>query len=114
MAWGIRVRDAPLRLLAKVVRLVSDQSKGIDVSVVRTIGAYEAKTHLPRLLDEVARGQSITITKHGVPVAMLVPPDTNLRVDVARTIEEIRDLRRNIGPLAGESVHEMIADGRRF
>ena len=41
---------------------------------MRSIGAYEAKTHLPRLLDEVAKGERITITKHGVPVAILVPP----------------------------------------
>ena len=40
---------------------------------MRTIGAYEAKTHLPRLLDEVAGGAIITITKHGQPVAVLVP-----------------------------------------
>ena len=40
---------------------------------MREIGAYEAKTHLPRLLDEVEAGQSITITKHGRPVAQLVP-----------------------------------------
>ena len=39
---------------------------------MRTIGAYDAKTHLPRLLDEVAAGESITITKHGRPVARRV------------------------------------------
>ena len=35
---------------------------------MRTVGAYEAKTHLPRLLDEVEKGERITITKHGRPV----------------------------------------------
>jgi len=40
---------------------------------MRTIGSYEAKTHLPRLLDEVASGETITITKRGKPVARLVP-----------------------------------------
>lgn len=39
----------------------------------RTIGAFEAKTHLSRLLDEVEKGDSVTITKHGRPVARLVP-----------------------------------------
>ena len=38
-----------------------------------SIGAYEAKTHLPRLLDRVARAESLTITRHGRPVARLVP-----------------------------------------
>ncbi len=36
------------------------------------IGAYEAKTHLPRLLDEIEGGASYTITRHGRPVARLV------------------------------------------
>ena len=38
-----------------------------------TMGAYEAKTHLARLLDKVARGESLTITRRGHPVARLVP-----------------------------------------
>jgi prevent-host-death family protein len=37
------------------------------------IGAYEAKIHLPALLERVARGERITITKHGRPIARLVP-----------------------------------------
>lgn len=37
------------------------------------IGAHEAKTHLSRLLDRVARGESLTITRRGKPVARLVP-----------------------------------------
>ena len=37
------------------------------------IGACEAKTHLPQLLDRVAQGESLTITRHGKPVARLVP-----------------------------------------
>ena len=38
-----------------------------------TVGSYEAKTHLPALLKRVGRGERIRITKHGVPIAMLVP-----------------------------------------
>ncbi len=37
------------------------------------VGAFEAKTHLPKLLDRVERGESVTITRHGRPVAQLVP-----------------------------------------
>jgi prevent-host-death family protein len=36
---------------------------------VSTVGAYDAKTHLPRLLDEVERGETVTITKHGRELA---------------------------------------------
>lgn len=38
-----------------------------------TVGAFEAKTHFASLLERVAKGETITITKHGNPVAKLVP-----------------------------------------
>jgi prevent-host-death family protein len=44
-----------------------------------TVTAYEAKTHLPRLLREVERGERIVITRHGKPVAELVPVGTGAR-----------------------------------
>ncbi|MPZ14746.1 MAG: type II toxin-antitoxin system prevent-host-death family antitoxin [Chloroflexi bacterium] len=79
---------------------------------MRTIGAYEAKTHLPRLLDEVARGEPITITKHGVPVAVLAPPRGAARKDVSDVIAELREVRKGI-PSGGPSIREMIEEGRR-
>lgn len=39
---------------------------------METVSSFKAKTHLPKLLVRVARGERITITKHGEPVAMLV------------------------------------------
>ncbi len=80
---------------------------------MQTVSAYEAKTHLSRLLDDVARGETITITRHGTPVAMLVPPDKR-REDVAELIEEWRRYRReqNI-TLGGLSIREMIEEGRQ-
>jgi len=38
-----------------------------------TVGAFEAKTKLSELLDMVERGEEVTITRHGEPVARLVP-----------------------------------------
>ena len=40
---------------------------------METIGAFEARRHLSSLLDRVANGERITITRHGVPAAPLVP-----------------------------------------
>ncbi|HTE86991.1 MAG TPA: type II toxin-antitoxin system prevent-host-death family antitoxin [Dehalococcoidia bacterium] len=80
----------------------------------RTIGAYEAKTHLPRLLDEVARGASITITKHGVPVAVLVPPLAARRKTVEEAIADLRELRKHVKPLGDLTIREMIEEGRRY
>lgn len=81
---------------------------------MKTIGSYEAKTHLPRLLDEVANGESITITKHGKPVAHLVPPPGAEKPDVDRVIDDWREYRRkhNITLGSGMTIKEMIEEGR--
>jgi prevent-host-death family protein len=76
-----------------------------------SVGAYEAKTHLPRLLDEVERGSSITITKHGRAVARLVPVSGRSSTPLT-VIAELRQAR--VGVRRGEdSVREMIEHGRR-
>jgi prevent-host-death family protein len=79
---------------------------------MKTIGSYEAKTHLSRLLDEVACGETITITRHGVPVARLVPA-TERAMSVDDAIEGLCELRSSIKPLAGVSLRELIEEGRR-
>jgi prevent-host-death family protein len=43
--------------------------------MIKEVGAFEAKTHLSRLLDEVAAGETIYITKHGKRVAELRPTE---------------------------------------
>ena len=43
---------------------------------MKTIGSFEAKTHLSKLLDKVAKGESFLITKRGRPVASLSPAET--------------------------------------
>lgn len=75
------------------------------------VGVYEAKTQLPKLLDQVARGKKITITRHGVPVAMLVPATGSRRRPVAEVIAELRDF--NKGKRLGMSLRRAIAEGRR-
>lgn len=78
---------------------------------METVGAYEAKTHLGQLLDKVAHGESITITRKGVPVAQLVPIGPSAG-DAAAIAAELRRLRRGVR-LAGLTVHELIEEGRR-
>ena len=78
---------------------------------MQTIGAYEAKTHLAQLLDAVENGESITITRHGVPVAMLVPPSAKQRPDIDDVISELEALQQEVS-LDGLSIREMIEEGR--
>jgi len=77
-----------------------------------TVGAYEAKTHLPKLLERVKKGERITITKHGIPVAVLQPPAPEMTADIKSVIAELRKLRSKHS-LGGLSLREMIEDGRR-
>ncbi len=79
---------------------------------MRTVGANEAKTHLPRLIEEVTRGQKISITKNGMPVALLVPVPSTQKPDVREVILQMRELRRGI-TLGSLSLREMIEEGRR-
>ena len=75
------------------------------------IGSYEAKTKLPSLLKQVENGERIVITRHGVPVAMLVPPEPESQ-SVRETISELRKVRHGCR-LDGVSVRELMKEGRR-
>ena len=81
---------------------------------METIGASDAKTHLSALLDRVARGESITITRHGVPAAMLVPMgDSGRMLTHEEIVAGLRALRKRVKP-DNLSIREMINEGRRF
>ena len=79
---------------------------------MESVGAYEAKTHLAQLLERVAKGEKITITKHGVPVAILQPADNSTKTPALETIEQLKRFRRE-HRLGGLSIREMIEEGRR-
>jgi prevent-host-death family protein len=79
------------------------------------VGSFEAKTHLPQLLERVAKGEEFTITKHGKPVARLVPTNAARPApDVRQVIEELRAFSEGNKLGKGISVREMIEEGRRF
>ncbi len=79
---------------------------------METIGAYEAKTHLPKLLERVTKGERIAISKHGVPIAILQPYDVRKRSDMNAVIAEMRQFRAGKS-LEGLSIRDMIEEGRR-
>lgn len=79
---------------------------------MQTVGAYEAKTHLADLLDRVANGEEVTITRHGVPVARLVPATGGKHKDVGTIVGELLRFRKGL-TLGGLSVRDMIEEGRQ-
>ncbi|MFH7326575.1 type II toxin-antitoxin system Phd/YefM family antitoxin [Desulfurivibrio sp. C05AmB] len=78
---------------------------------METIGAYEAKTKLGQLLERVQAGEQITITKHGVPVAVLRAAPDHPGHAPAQAIAELKKFRRH-HTLAGLSLKQMIEEGR--
>ena len=79
----------------------------------RTVGAFEAKTHLSELLDLAAMGERFTITKRGKPVAMLVPLEEKPRMTPEEAAAALRELRSRITLGDDLSVKELIEEGRR-
>ena len=84
---------------------------------MREIAVYEAKTRLSELLVEVERGEQITITRRGLPIARLVNVVTtkrggasSQRQQVGATIASLREQRKSV-VLEGD-LRELIADGR--
>ena len=81
---------------------------------MESIGAFEAKTHLSALLDRVAKGERITITRHGIPAALLVPvAEVEAKLSHKEIVEGMSALRQRVKP-GKMGVREMINEGRRY
>lgn len=77
-----------------------------------TVGAFEAKTHLSTLLDRVAAGEEVVITKHGKPVARLVSAEKIDRQRAQDAFDKLKLLRKKttLGGLSWKSLRDQ---GRR-
>ncbi len=75
------------------------------------VGAYEAKTRLGALLDEVEKGHPVTITRHGAPVAVMMPVTRPVVSQPGETAAQLRAFRK--GRSLGADVRDLIAEGRR-
>ena len=81
-----------------------------------SISFYEARTHFSELLDQVASGKKVLITRHGKPAAMLSPPPQEAQADVREVIRRMKEFRRQQGPTLGPglTIRDLIEEGRRF
>lgn len=78
-----------------------------------TYGAFQAKTHLSSLLDRVAGGEEVVITKRGRPVARLVPFEKPVPRDLDEVIARLKELREQT-TLGGLSWKELRDEGRKY
>ena len=85
----------------------------MEESAANLVGAYDAKTHFSEIQERVVAGEQITITRHGVPIARLVPvravSSSEERRAVVAAMREVASRNR----LAGLKVKDLIAEGRK-
>jgi len=84
-----------------------------------TVTAFEAKTRFGELLDRVAGGEEIIITRHDKAIARIVPEGTTRLADVCRAVAGLRDLQHRIAVrtrgrahLSDRQVRSAIEEGR--
>jgi len=76
----------------------------------REVQASEAKTHLPQLLDEVERGATIVITRHGRRIARLVPEAARRQQEIDQALDNIKKSGRQIREeTGGATIEEILA-----
>lgn len=76
------------------------------------VGSFEAKTHLPALLERVSKGETVQITRRGVPIAQLVPVSTQGLRNPREAVRRIREMRKGT-TLSGLKIKDLINEGRR-
>jgi prevent-host-death family protein len=79
---------------------------------MQTIQASEAKTHLLRILDDVERGESVIITRHGKEIARLVPQVEIDRERVERAFQSILEIRKRTKPVSLQEILSARDEGR--
>jgi prevent-host-death family protein len=84
------------------------------MQTMREIQASEAKTHLPQLLDDVERGETLIITRHGRAIARIVPEGDQRQEEIDRAITGIRDLRIRTGRITVDELLSAREEGREY
>ena len=81
---------------------------------MESVGTFEAKTHLTKLLERVSKGERIVITNRGKAVAMLVPPDVSHRPDAVAIGRAMLAYRDRVKCRLGGTFREMAHEGHRY
>ena len=81
---------------------------------MREVQASEAKTHLPQLLDDVERGETVVITRHGRAIARIVPEAHRRQEEVDRAIDRIKALRKRTGKITLEELLSARHEGHQY
>jgi prevent-host-death family protein len=82
--------------------------------MTREVQACEAKTHFARLLDEVERGETIIITRHGRPIARIVPEASQRQKEIDQAMADIQELRKHTGKVSIEEILAWRHEGHKY
>lgn len=81
---------------------------------MREIQVSDAKARLPQILDDVERGETVVITRHGRPIARLVPEPPRRQEEIDEAIAAIRALRARVGKATTEELLSSRHEGHRY
>jgi len=79
---------------------------------MKSIGTYELKAHLSRILDEVEGGERILVTRNGEPVAEIVPHVKRRAID--DVLKDLEALRKRVKPVSLEELLSWRHEGHRY
>jgi prevent-host-death family protein len=81
---------------------------------MREIQASDAKARLSQLLDEVERGETIVITRHGRAIARIIPEADRRRREIDNALADIRELRKHTGEVSLEELLAWRHEGHKY
>ncbi len=79
---------------------------------MRTIGAFEAKTHLSEILEKASQGEETLITRRGIPIAKIIPVEKDSLGMKSNLLQEFKQLRKKL-TLVNLSWKELRDEGRK-
>ena len=86
----------------------------LEDPAIREIQASKAKTRLPQLLDDVERGETIVITRHGRAIARILPERHLRQAEVDRAIANIKALRQRTGKVSVDELVSAKHEGHKY
>ena len=81
---------------------------------MREIQASDAKARLSQLLDEVERGETIVITRHGRAIARIIPEADRRRREIEEALADIRELRKHTGEVSLDELLAWRHEGHKY
>ena len=81
---------------------------------MREVQSSDAKTHLPQILDEVERGETIIITRHGRPIARIIPETDGREAETRKAMARIDAFRRTMPRLTIDDLLSARHEGRKY